>query len=121
MKPFALLFIVIAACATGCAVPNKMRSEASVGTASIGSAEMKMDRTIVLRLRAETKDGAIGEGYFVYPPSDPEYQKILEHVAPLAPGQSALVRPWPDEKKPNSERSAAPERAAGRGLNKPVE
>ena len=27
----------------------------------------------------------------------------------------------PDEKAPNSERSAAPERAAGRGLNKPVD
>ena len=109
MKPVALLFIVIAACAAGCAVPSKMRRAPAAGSASIGSAEMKMDRTIILRLRAETGDGAIAEGYFVYPPSDPEYQKILEHVAPLAPGQSALVRPWPDEKKPNK----APEPTTG--------
>ena len=26
---------------------------------------------------------------------NPEYKKILEHVSPIAPGQTVLVRPWP--------------------------
>jgi hypothetical protein len=63
---------------------------------TIGTAEMKADGTIVLRLRAELPGGGSGEGQIVYPPSHPEYKKILEHVSPIAPGQTVLVRPWPD-------------------------
>ena len=99
MKPFVLFALLAVACAAGCAVPSKVRRASDAP--SIGSAEMKTDRSIVLRLRAETADGAVGEGYFVYPIGHPEYQKILQHVGPLAPGQSVSVRPWPDEKKPN--------------------
>ena len=75
---------------------------------SIGSAEMKTDRTIVLQLRAESSDGLIGDGYFVYPPRHPEYDRVLEHVGPLKPGQSAHVRPWP-EPKPSSSQKPGPE------------
>ena len=64
--------------------------------ATIGTAEMKADGTIVLRLRAELPGGGSGEGQIVYPPSHPEYRKIMEHVSPIAPGQTVLVRPWPD-------------------------
>jgi hypothetical protein len=63
--------------------------------ATIGTAEMKADGTIVLRLRAELPGGSSGEGELVYPPTHPEYKKILEHVSPIAPGQTVLVRPWP--------------------------
>ena len=60
---------------------------------TIGTAEMKADGTIVLRLRAELPGGGSGEGEMVYPPSHPEYKKILEHISPMAPGQTVLVRP----------------------------
>ncbi len=60
-----------------------------------GTAEMKDDGTIVLRLRAELPGGGFGEGQLVYPPTHPDYKKILEHVSPFAPGQTVLVRPWP--------------------------
>jgi hypothetical protein len=64
--------------------------------ATIGTAEMKADGTIVLRLRAELPGGGgSGEGELVYPSTHPEYKKILEHVSPIAPGQTVLVRPWP--------------------------
>jgi hypothetical protein len=63
--------------------------------ATIGTAEMKADGTLVLRLRAELPGGGPGEGELVYPPTHPEYKKILEHVSPIAPGQTVLVRPWP--------------------------
>ena len=59
---------------------------------------MKADGTIILQLRAELPDG-IGEGYFIYPVTHPEYQNILKHVAPLAPGHSTRVTPWPEPKK----------------------
>jgi len=65
--------------------------------ATIGTAEMKADRTIVLRLRAELPGGGSGEGEMVYPPSHPDYKKILEHVSPIVPGQTVLVRPWPSD------------------------
>lgn len=63
--------------------------------ATIGTAEMKADGTIVLRLRAELPCGGSGKGDLVYPPTHPEYKKILEHVSPITPGQTVLVRPWP--------------------------
>ena len=63
--------------------------------ATIGTAEMKADGTIVLRLRAELPGGGSGEGELVYPSTHPDYKKILEHVSPIAPGQTVLVRPWP--------------------------
>jgi hypothetical protein len=62
---------------------------------TIGTAEMKADGTIVLRLRAELPGGGSGEGELIYPPTHPEYKKILELVSPLAPGQTVLVLPWP--------------------------
>lgn len=67
------------------------------GQASIGVATMQDDRTIVLRLRAETEDGATGEGYFTYAPDDENYESVLGHVGGLEPGQSKPVPPWPDD------------------------
>ncbi len=101
MKPITFWILVGAACVAGCAPPSMVHRAPDAEWTSLGAAEMKLDRTIVLRLRAETSDGARGEGYFVYQPSDPEYLKVLEHVGPLAPGQSVGVRPWPDKERPN--------------------
>ena len=65
--------------------------------ASIGAATMQADGTIVMQLRAEGPGPIIGDAQFVYPPSHPEYQSILEHLGGLAPGESKPVPPWPDE------------------------
>ncbi len=75
---------------------NVLGGEPKSEPATIGTAEMKADGTIVLRLRAELPGGGTGEGELVYPPSHPDYKKILEHISPIAPGQTVLVRPWPD-------------------------
>jgi|GEM_PF-1155020 len=72
--------------------------------ATIGTAEMKADGTIVLRLRAELPGGGSGEGELVYQPTHPEYKKILEHVVPslpvrpfwCVPGQRPSSSPSPD-------------------------
>jgi len=63
--------------------------------ATIGTAEMKTDGTIVLWLQAELPGGGSGEGQLVYPPTHTDYKRILEHVSPIAPGQTVLVHPWP--------------------------
>jgi hypothetical protein len=65
--------------------------------ASIGQASMAADRTVVLRLRAESDDGAVGEALFTYAPADSDYESIIEHVGGLAPGQSKSVPPWSDQ------------------------
>ncbi len=63
----------------------------------IGEATMKADRTIVLYLRAESADGAVGHGTITYAPDDPRYEGLLRHIGGLEPGQKKPVRPWPDE------------------------
>jgi hypothetical protein len=62
----------------------------------IGVATMNDDGTIVLRLRAKTPHGGLGEGTLVYPPSHPQYQSILSHIGPISKGQTVSVKPWPD-------------------------
>jgi hypothetical protein len=61
---------------------------------SIGAATMAEDGTVTLRLRAETEDGASGDGFFQYSPSDPDYRGVVEHVGGLRPGESKPVPPW---------------------------
>jgi hypothetical protein len=62
---------------------------------SIGEARMEPDGTIVMRLRAVSEDGAVGEGLVRYPPTDPEYESVLEHLGGLTPGERKPVPPWP--------------------------
>jgi hypothetical protein len=63
---------------------------------SIGEATMKADRTIGLRLRAESPEGFVGEGYFEYRPGDKDYDDVLKHLGGIAPGETKPVAPWPD-------------------------
>jgi hypothetical protein len=100
MKLFLSLFFV--GNLAGLTAANTMLSacaqavEAEKKKDSIGVATMKDDGTIVLHLRAKAPNGATGEGTLVYPPSHPEYQNILSHIAPIRKGQSVPVKPWPD-------------------------
>jgi hypothetical protein len=99
MKVKLTFIVVLALLLSGCKnEPKHMETHPS--KQSIGVASMEKDGTIVLQLRAELDGGAnFGEGYFRYPPTDPEYQKILKHVGGLKPGESRDVPPWPDAKK----------------------
>jgi hypothetical protein len=63
---------------------------------SIGVATMKDDGTIVLRLRAKTPRGGMGEGSLIHPPNHPEYKKILSHIEPIRKEQTVPVKPWSD-------------------------
>lgn len=62
---------------------------------SIGTATMAADGTIILWLRAVAGSGAVGEGQLTYRKGDKDYDKILEHLGGLQPGESKPVPPWP--------------------------
>ena len=64
---------------------------------SIGSATMKKDGTIVLQLRATGEGGLVGDALFTYKKGHHRYDKIIERVGGLEPGQSKPVPPWPDK------------------------
>ena len=63
--------------------------------ASIGTATMLADGTIILNLIARDR-GIIGHGQFTYAPGDPQYVAVLKHLGGLKPGESKPVPPWPD-------------------------
>ena len=64
--------------------------------ASIGSATMEADGTIVLQLRAEGP-GMRGDALLRYPKGHKEYHNVLKHLGGLRPGESKAVPPWPEE------------------------
>jgi len=70
-----------------------------VEQASIGSATMEENGTIVLQLRAESPDGEIGDALVRYPPGHPQYAEILRHLGGLKKGESKPVPPWPEKQK----------------------
>ncbi len=62
----------------------------------IGVATMEQDGTIVLDLR-RTADGIdISMPPRRYTPSDPRYRETLRHIGPLKPGETVLLKPWPE-------------------------
>lgn len=63
---------------------------------SIGSATMEPDGTIVMVLRAEGPDGAVGDGLDVVRPADRDYASVLAHLGGLKPGEIKPVPPWPE-------------------------
>lgn len=73
------------------AIKQKEKQEQPIGVAT-----MKDDGTIVLRLRAKSPHGGVGEGTLVYPPTHPDYQNILSHIGSIRKGQTVPVKPWPD-------------------------
>lgn len=61
---------------------------------TIGVATMEKDGTIVMDLRA-TGPGVTGDARILYPKDHKDYQKILDHLGGLAPGQTKPVPPFP--------------------------
>lgn len=78
------------------AVEQTAESETD-SVASIGEATMEEDGTLVLQLRAEAPGGGSGDAMIQYKPNDPRYQRTLDHIGGLEPGQSKPVPPWPDQ------------------------
>ncbi len=65
-------------------------------TASIGTARLLDDGTILLQLRAEGPNGLLGDGQISYPTGHPNYQEVMQHLGGLRKGEEKLVPPWPE-------------------------
>lgn len=61
----------------------------------VGSAYMKPDGTLEMRLRTETEDGTIGEAFLVIPPADPRYKDMVAHLGGIKPGEGRAIPPFP--------------------------
>ncbi|WNO10299.1 hypothetical protein [Teredinibacter sp. KSP-S5-2] len=92
-----IFFALVSACA--CTEQHRNTGDSANNmNESIGVATMGVDGTISLQLKAESEDGIIGDAYFEYLPSDPEYQNIIDHLGGIKIGEKKPVPPWPDEK-----------------------
>lgn len=60
---------------------------------SIGTATMDAAGTITLRLHSLSPN-PIAEGELRYPPDDPQYSEIKNHLGGIAPGEQKPVPPW---------------------------
>ncbi|MFY9477979.1 MAG: hypothetical protein WAQ08_10030, partial [Aquabacterium sp.] len=61
--------------------------------APIGSAHMRPDGTLELRLSAEGPGGIRGEAFFTVAPGDPRYPGLVDHLGGIGPGAYAAVPP----------------------------
>lgn len=64
--------------------------------ASIGSATMTTDGTIVLQLRATGPGPTIGDALIRYPKGHARYDEVLKHLGGLKPGETKPCPPFPD-------------------------
>lgn len=60
---------------------------------AIGEAWLDDSGTIHLHL-SRTGDGQDVKAAFTYSKTDPDYEKILQHLGGLSPGEKKLVAPW---------------------------
>lgn len=60
---------------------------------AIGSATISEDGIIVLTLHRDA-DGNRAMAQLTYAPGDPGYDEVLNHIAPIKPGETKLVLPF---------------------------
>jgi hypothetical protein len=62
---------------------------------SVGIATMQPDGSIAVRVRIAR--GSDQEAVLVLYPGDSNYQRMIEHIGGLMPGESKPIPPWPDQ------------------------
>ena len=100
MRVPLVLLLMLCGCSGRSSVPAtpKPADPAAAGSAkSIGEARMKDDGTVVLTLRADGPGKTVGDALLEYKRDHPQYQKVLEHLGGLKPGERKPIPPWPDE------------------------
>lgn len=75
-------------------IKNHYSDDAIMQEKSIGVAKMEKDGTLILMLRAESDSGIRGDAQFRYQKTDPDYNKILQHIGKIKPGETKNVPPW---------------------------
>jgi hypothetical protein len=81
----------------GCLIASVFLAGAEAVPDSIGVATMTPDGTISLQLRAEGKNGEIGDAVLNFQRGTAEYDDVLRHIGGIKPGETKSVPPWPDQ------------------------
>ncbi|MCY1032688.1 hypothetical protein OV207_14550 [Corallococcus sp. BB11-1] len=61
----------------------------------VGSAHLRLDGVLELRMGASARGGIVGEALFIIKPGDARYESVREHLGPMEPGGYAPVLPFP--------------------------
>ena len=69
--------------------------------APVGIATMQPDGSIAVRVRISPRSDQ--EAVLVLYPGDSTYERMLEHVGGLMPGESKPIPPWPDQPPPKDD------------------
>jgi hypothetical protein len=68
---------------------------------SVGIATMQPDGSIAVRVKISPRSDQ--EAVLVLYPGDATYERMIEHVGGLMPGESKPIPPWPDQPPPKEE------------------
>lgn len=91
-----ILLVVLCFATTACSpTSSAQNSKVTKMPQSIGVATIAEDGTIRLQLRAESPNGAIGDGLLFYRPGDSMYSEVMRHIGSIRLGEEKPVPPWP--------------------------
>lgn len=93
MKAIFVLLVIIGL--TACSSTSAPTPGETAGT--IGIASMPADRMITVILRAQNGKSSVGNAAFFMNPDHKDYQKTIQHVGGLKPGQSKPYPAWPEK------------------------
>ena len=65
-------------------------------SATIGTATMREDGTIVMRIGSNSEATGKGEARILYDKDHEKYQMIIEHLGGIQPGEEKSIPPWPE-------------------------
>lgn len=60
----------------------------------VGAARLGSNGELILHLRAEAKEGVVGDALILIPRSDPRHAKYIQHIGGLREGEEKSVPPW---------------------------
>jgi len=67
---------------------------------SVGVARMLPDGIILVGIRGPDSQDSQAQAVLVVEPGDSNYQRIVDHIGGLKPGETKSIPPWPDSPPP---------------------
>lgn len=58
-------------------------------------AMLRADQVIQVQVRFESVSGAVGDAFWIYPPSHEKYLEVLTHIGDPDVGEIVTVNEWP--------------------------
>jgi hypothetical protein len=89
-----LIALLLAFSGTALAAENS-RTETPAAEPPVGVATMLQNGTILVGVRERDSDVRAGAVLMVEP-GDTTYQRLLDHLGGLKPGETKSIPPWPD-------------------------